>query len=166
MLKKRFLILVLPLLAFVAVHKFYVSVTNINYSEKENSLQITSRVFIDDFDLLLKERYGFTANLATKVEDKEAESYIEKYTRTKFHITINNVAVPVNYIGREYDNDVVILYLEVEDVVLAKMKSIEIENGMLTDLFEEQKNLVHFKYNGAKKSFVLIKGNNKGMLKF
>ncbi|MCK0158467.1 hypothetical protein MWU65_14830 [Cellulophaga sp. F20128] len=166
MLKKRFLILVLPLLAFVAVHKFYVSVTNINYSEKENSLQITSRVFIDDFDLLLKERYGFTANLATKVEDKEAESYIEKYTKTKFHITINNVAVPVNYIGREYDNDVVILYLEVEDVVLAKMKSIEIENGMLTDLFEEQKNLVHFKYNGAKKSFVLIKGNNKGMLKF
>lgn len=158
--------MVLPLLAFVAVHKFYVSVTNINYSEKENSLQITSRVFIDDFDLLLKERYGFTANLATKVEDKEAESYIEKYTRTKFHITINNVAVPVNYIGREYDNDVVILYLEVEDVVLAKMKSIEIENGMLTDLFEEQKNLVHFKYNGAKKSFVLIKGNNKGMLKF
>lgn len=166
MLKKRFLILVLPLLAFVAVHKFYVSVTNINYAEKEKALQITSRIFIDDFDVLLKERYGITANLATKTEDKNSESYIQKYISTKFHITINNKPVPVKYIGRAYDNDIIILYLEVEDVVLDELKSIEVENAILTDLFEEQKNLVHFKFNGVKKSFVLIKGSNKGMLKF
>lgn len=166
MLKKRFLILILPLFAFVAVHKFYVSVTNIKYSEKDKTLQITSRVFIDDFDLLLKERYGVLTNLATKTEAKDAEEYIQKYINTKFRISINEKDVPVTYIGREYDNDIIVLYLEVEDVVFKKLKSIEVENGMLTDLFDEQKNLVHFKFNEVKKSFVLIKENNKGMLNF
>ena len=47
--KKSLLLLVLPLLAFSTAHKFYVSVTNINYSEKTEAIQITSRVFIDDF---------------------------------------------------------------------------------------------------------------------
>ena len=56
-LKKSFLILLLPLFAFTAAHKFYVSVTNVTYSEKNEALQITSRVFIDDLEEVLKERY-------------------------------------------------------------------------------------------------------------
>jgi len=32
------------------------------------------------------------------------------------------------------------------------------------DLFEEQKNILHFKIKDQKKSFVLIRENNKGML--
>ncbi len=166
MFKRSYLILLLPLFAFVAVHKYYVSVTNVNYSEKEKTLQITSRVFIDDFDKLLKERYDITANLATKEENTTAETFIKKYLKAKFHITINDKEVVVNYIGREYDNDIIILYLEVENVDLEKIKSVEIENNILTDMFSEQKNIVHFKFKEKKKSFVLIKESNKGMLKF
>ena len=43
-LKKVFLILVLPLLAFTTVHKYYISVTNIGYSQKDEALQITSAI--------------------------------------------------------------------------------------------------------------------------
>jgi hypothetical protein len=32
------------------------------------------------------------------------------------------------------------------------------------DLYEEQKNIIHFKIKGKKKSFVLIRESNKGML--
>ena len=72
--------------------------------------------------------------------------------------------VDYNFIGKKYDNDVVILYIEVPEVGFNALKTISIENDILTDLFEEQKNLVHFKWKGKKKSFVLIRENNKGML--
>ena len=49
------------LLSFASTHKFYVSVTNVVYSEKEDALQITSRIFIDDLEKLLEERYGIKA---------------------------------------------------------------------------------------------------------
>ncbi len=68
------------------------------------------------------------------------------------------------FLGKKYDNDLIICYLEIEDIDLSTLKTIEIENDILTDMFEEQQNIVHFGINGKKKSFVLVKGNNKGML--
>ncbi|NAS14122.1 DUF6702 family protein [Poritiphilus flavus] len=162
-LKKSLLLLVIPLLAFSA-HKFYVSVTNVNYSEKEDALQITTRIFVDDFEQVIEERYGVKMNLATADEDELAEQYIEKYLRAKFAIEINGENRAYTYLGKQYDDDVMICYLELPKLEFDKVKSIQIQNEVLTDLFDEQQNIVHFKINGIKKSFVLIRENNKGML--
>lgn len=164
-LKKGLLILLLPLLAFTTVHKFYVSVTNVGYSEKDDALQITSRIFIDDLEAILLERYDITAKLATENESKLADEYLEKYLRKKFQVQINDEPRAYEFIGRKYDNDVCIFYLEVPEIKLPSVKSIQIQNEVLTDLFDEQQNVVHFKINGKKKSFVLLKSDTKGMLK-
>lgn len=160
---------VLPLvllltLSFTSAHKFYVSVTNISFSEDDSAFQITSRVFIDDLDKLLKERYGIEAKLATPDEAKIADEYIEKYFRTKFLVEFDGEVVQYNFLGKRYDNDVVICYLEITDVDLSKIKTMSVQNEVLTDLFDEQKNVVHIKWKDNKKSFVLIRENNKGML--
>jgi len=165
-LKKGLLILLLPLVAFTAVHKFYVSVTNISYSEKEDALQMTSRVFIDDLDEVLKERYEIDAKLSTENESNLADSYLEKYLRTKFEVAVNGENKPYTIVGRKYDNDVCIFYLEIAAIDLPNVNSIQIQNELLTDLFDEQQNVVHFKIKDRKKSFVLIKSDTKGMLKF
>lgn len=163
-LKKSLLILILPLLAFATVHKFYVSVTNVKYSEKDAALQITSRIFIDDFEDVLQKRYGFKAELAMEKESKEADTFIEKYLRAKFTVEINGENASYTFIGKKYDADVMICYIEVPNVDLAEATSIQIQNEILTDLYDEQQNIVHFKINGKKKSFVLIKSDTKGML--
>jgi hypothetical protein len=150
--------------SFTIAHKFYVSVTNINYSEETDALQITSRIFIDDLEDLLKERYDIKASLATKEESPIADDYIQKYLKSKFVLELNDKVASYNYIGKKYDNDVIIFYLEVPDVGFTALKSISVQNEVLTDLYEEQKNLVHIKWKGKKKSFVLIRENNKGML--
>ncbi len=163
--KKGFLILFLSLMAFTVAHKFYVSVTNINYSEKDDALQITSRVFIDDLEKVLEVRYGFKADLATDNESELADEYLEKYLRQKFVIEINGENRPFDFIGRKYDNDLLIYYLEVKKINLPSVTSIQIENEMLTDLYDEQQNVVHFKIKGKKQSFVIVKSATKGMLK-
>ncbi|WP_461445220.1 DUF6702 family protein [Maribacter sp.] len=163
-LKKCFLLMFLPLLAFTTVHKFYVSVTNVGYSEKEDALQITSRVFIDDMDAVMKERYDIYTELDTERESPLAEEYLEKYLRTKFVVEVNGEPRTYDYIGKKYDNDVVIFYLEIPQLKYPEVSSIQIQNEMLTDLFDDQQNIVHFKIDGKKKSFVLMKENTKGVL--
>ncbi|MFS4494787.1 DUF6702 family protein [Maribacter sp. 2308TA10-17] len=163
-LKKGFLVLLLPLFAFTVAHKFYVSVTNVGYSEKDEALQITSRVFIDDLEAVLLERYDVTAKLATDDESKLTEEYLEKYLRLKFEVAINGENVSYDLIGRKYDNDVCIFYIEVPQVNLPSVKSIQIKNEILTDLYDEQQNVLHFKIKDQKKSFVLVKSDTKGML--
>lgn len=158
------LLCLLLLVSFTTVHKFYVSVTNVVYSEKSTSFQITSRVFIDDMEEVLQERYGITAGLATQDESKVADMYLEKYFRSKFMVELNGESQVYTFLGKKYDNDVIVCYLEVENVDFSQLQSVAVQNEILTDLFEEQQNIVHLKWKGKKKSFVLIKENNKGML--
>lgn len=163
-MRKILLLLLLPLLAFTTLHKFYVSVTNINYSEKDNAFQVTTRIFVDDLEAVLKERYGFEAKLGTEEEDKMTDFHIEKYLKTKFLILLDEEVTGYTFLGKKYDNDVVICYLELPKVNLGQLKKLEIQNEILTDLYDEQKNLVHVKWKGKKKSFILIKSDAKGML--
>jgi hypothetical protein len=164
LLKLGIISLLLPLLAFTALHKFYVSVTQVNYHKEQQSLQITSRLFIDDFENVLKERYGFVAQLATESEDELAGEYVEKYVRSKFVVQLNGTQRDYKFLGKRYDNDIMVCYLELKGIPENSLVSIEIFNDLLTDLFEDQKNIVHITANDQKKSFVLIKGDNKALL--
>ena len=51
------IIFIIPLFAFTSMHKYYISVTQINYVKEKESVQITSRLFIDDFENALKTNY-------------------------------------------------------------------------------------------------------------
>ena len=159
------LLLLLPLFAFAVAHKYYVSVTTINYSQKDDALQITTRIFIDDLEKVLEDRYDINAKLDTPEEDKSANGYIEKYFKTKFQLKVDGKEKPFTFLGKKYEVDMVVCYLEIPKVELAKAESIEIQNELLTDVFEEQQNIVNFKWNGKKKSFLLVKDNNNGTLK-
>ena len=75
-----------------------------------------------------------------------ADEYIEKYLRTKFLIYLNDKRVDYDFLGKKYDNDVVICYMELSEVDLKNLQKMEIENEILTDLFDEQKNIVHVKW--------------------
>ncbi len=158
------LLLVLPLFAFTGAHKFYVSVTNVEYSAEAQSLQIVSRLFVDDMEELLEKRYGLDAGLGTDEESPLSDDHLERYFNSKFSVSVNGEERTCKYLGKRYENDLVVFFLEVEDIPEESLKSVEIRNEMLTDLFEEQKNLVHLKVLGEKKSWVLIRERPKGML--
>ncbi len=166
------LLAVSPLMSFAPVnkagaasaHKFYLSVTNVEYSEKDQALQIISRIFIDDLDELLQTRYEFDAELATEDESDQAVAYIERYFNSKFRVFVNGEERPYTFLGKKYDKDLILCFLEVKDLPGDQLQSVGLQNEILTDLFEEQKNLVHFNILGNKKSVVLIRENNKGML--
>ncbi|MCF7567247.1 peptidase E [Sabulilitoribacter arenilitoris] len=164
-LKKYFLfLLIIPLIAFTSVHKYYVSVTQVNYIKEESSVQITSRIFIDDFENLIRNRYDESITLAGKNEPKIANTYIENYLKDKIKIKINNKDTKLNFIGKEYDADIMLCYLEIEDV--KDITSIQITNQLLFDLYSEQQNIVKTKINSKQKSFLLILQKDKALLNF
>lgn len=165
-IKKLLLILIIPLFSFVAVHKFYVSVTEIKYSEKNESLQIVMRIFIDDLEKTLEERYGIDAELATPKENKKINDYLKQYIFDKFSVKVNGAKRKLDFIGKEYDTDVVKCYIEITNVKYASLKEIEVSNEILFEQFEEQQNIVHFRLPDTVKSFLLINENYKGLLNF
>lgn len=159
-----FLILILPLFAFTAMHKYYISVTQIDYFPKKQSVQITSRIFIDDLEKLLRERYDETITLSSGAQEQVTDNYIEKYLLESIKIKINGKEARIVFIGKEYDVDMVKCYLEIEKV--KKIESIEIRNEVFFDLFDDQQNIVKTKIHSKLKSFLLSRNNKSAMLNF
>ncbi|MBT8257348.1 MAG: peptidase E [Bacteroidia bacterium] len=162
---RNFVILfVLPLVMSVSDHKFYVSVTQLDYIEDRNSVQIISRIFIDDFERLLRERYDEGLTLAMENESSMVDFYTEKYLKEKFLIQIDGKLQTLVFIGKEYEDDIMFAYLEIEEV--ENINTIEISNEVLFDLFEDQQNIIRTNILAKKKSFILTRENAKGVLNF
>lgn len=164
LLKFLMLFALLPILAFTTVHKYYISVTQINYIEQSSAIQITSRLFIDDFENVLKLKYNKAIVLAEKNEPETINGYINNYLKDKIKITINNQPVAFNFIGKEYDGDIVRCYLEVENIL--NIDSMAITNKVLFDLQSDQQNIVKTTINSKNKSFILTQDEPTALLKF
>jgi hypothetical protein len=89
---------------------------------------------------------------------------MRKYLTKKIKIWVNGEAKTFNFIGKKYEDDVTVCYLEIKAV--DEVKSLTIENGLLYEIEEDQQNLVHVKINNSRKSLLLVRENDKGLLKF
>ena len=158
------LLCIVPLFAFSSLHKFYVSITQINYIQDKQSVQITSRIFIDDFENALRARHGKDITLAEKNEGQIINTHIEQYLKENIAIKINNSHTKLQFIGKEYEGDIMICYIEIEGI--KNIASFEISNSVLFDLFKDQQNIVKTKINSKHKSAILSIDTNKLMLNF
>ena len=124
--KSLVVILIIPLFAFSSLHKYYVSVTKIDYIKETGAVQITSRIFIDDFEKLLRGRYDEALVLNTGKSEDQIDIYIEKYLKLKLQININTQKQPLTFIGKAYEDDKVVCYLEIENV--QEINQFEVKN--------------------------------------
>jgi len=153
------LIVLISLSSFMNIHKYYVSVTDIEYAKEAKSLQIISRLFVDDIEKVLQERYDDSIN----VEQELADTYIEKYFSKKLFIEVDNELKQFKFIGKEIEDDMVHCYFEIENI--SSIETIRVTNKLLFDIFDSQQNITHLKINNKKKSFLFIKDKSSGLLK-
>lgn len=157
-------LIILPLMSFTIAHKYYVSVTEVEYVKEQESMQIVTRIFIDDFEKMLRERYDESITLDIGKDETQIDAYIQKYLSSKLQITIDNTLQQFEFLGKEYEDDILFCYLEITDVT--EVNTFEIVNQVLFDVFDDQQNLVKTKINSKRKSFMLIPQNDKGVLNF
>ncbi len=144
-------------------HKFYVSIYQINYNQKDKRLEITSRIFIDDLNAALKLKYNKKTYLATKEESKEDIDLMKKYISDNFTIRINGISKTINYLSNENQANVFICYFNIKDI--SRIKTLEIKNTSLFDLNSEQQNIIQTTMYGKKESLLLTTNNEKGLIK-
>ncbi len=119
---------------------------------------------MDDIETAINTDYKVDLQLTTKKELKNVDEYFFKYLKEHLNIKINNNDYSYNFIGKEYDGNIVYFYLEIENISV--VKSIEIKNTVLVNYFPDQQNPVKAIVNKKRKSLFLTKKNDKGLLKF
>lgn len=144
-------------------HKFYISIYQIEYSKEKKMIQITSRIFIDDMNKALENKYGKKTHLSEKNETKEDVELMNKYIAENFTIKVNGKLQTIDFVSKNIDNNVIIGYYKIPAIAI--IKTIEVKNTVLMDLFPEQQNIIQSKINGEKENLLLTIDNPKGKLK-
>ncbi|MDG5492825.1 DUF6702 family protein [Psychroserpens sp. SPM9] len=162
-LKVTLIAVIFPLF-MTSAHKYYVSVTQLSYVKDKKAIQIITRIDIADLELTLQERYDKTIKMTTIDEKPMVDDYLKTYLSQKIDIKVNTKNVTFNFIGKEYDNDIVVCYLEIENI--DKIATIEISNTVLFDKFPKQKNVVKTKINSKVNNLIFTKDDRNQYLNF
>lgn len=147
-----------------SLHPIHVAVTQVDHDENEKTLQVTHKVFIDDFEKKLEELNDADLEIGLPKEHAQCDDYIRVYVEQKFKMKVNGKPVQGNWVGKEADGAALWIYMEYPNI--KKIKNIELENRILFGAFKDQKNLVHFNYKGIKRSLVLNKEEAVGEVDF
>ena len=139
-------------LAFTT-HKYYLSLTQIEYNNSQRSLEV-----------IINEEYGVDLRLTTKQELEDVDIYFEKYLRKNLSFLVNDKLIEYNFIGKEYEGDLVYFYIESK--ALENPLSLKVTNTILFAYFEQQQNVIKFKNGSKRQSKILSKTTNKALLNF
>ncbi len=140
-------------------HPFHVSSTDINYNPKTNTLEVSCRIFTDDFELALAKAYKVKTDLSADSKHKAMDVLVKKYLLANMSFRTASKTLTLTYIGFEKDNEATIVYLETEPV--QGLKKFETTNSVLYDQFDDQSNIMHFSGYGKRKSSKIDYPNSK-----
>ncbi|MCY4216960.1 MAG: hypothetical protein OXC92_08275 [Flavobacteriaceae bacterium] len=138
------------------------STTSITLLESQNSIHITTKIFIDDMQNALRQFHS-SVKLDPDSDLQLVDSLSLHYLNQHLIIKQNQNILPFDFVGKEYDFDLGTYHLEILTHSLT-IDTLMITNTVLFDLFEDQKNIIHFKSSNYRKSYLLHFGKSSVLI--
>jgi len=136
----------LSVCASVFMHPFYISMTDINYNNKSQSLEVSVRIFTDDFEKTLRKNCNCKVDLLSASDKKAMEPVINNYIQKHLQLKIDGKMCSLEFVGYSQEEESTWNYFQVKNVT--QLKRIDISNTLLHDYKEEQINMLHISANG------------------
>ena len=133
-----------------APHPFYISVTEVNQNAKDQTLEISCKMFADDFEQILEKNYKKELDISTEKDKPVFDKIIPDYMTKHLSFVIDSRPVHFTYVGYEKDKESVYCYLQIDKV--PSVKKIDINNSILHDFNDTQINIMHVIINGHRQS--------------
>ncbi len=137
-------------------HPIHLTVTNLEYQPKHKVFVAKIRLFKDDFGKILYLKYHNKPDFRHK--NKQTLELIHRYLSKKFTLYINGVQIPPEkYQIKDYQIQDITLWVTLKIPYKQPIRTIEIHNQLMTDLYPDQKNMLIFTYKSIQKAFTFNK---------
>lgn len=149
----------------ICFHPIHVSVTEIDFDEKEKTLEIMMRVFMDDFELTLRnELQKPDLDIMRPAKGTSVDELARQYLKGHFSVSLDGQVQSMRYLGHEREAEAFIFYIEVTDV--RPWKTIAIHNDIIMSTYDDQSNIIHVFRNDDVKSLRLTRNTPADKLTF
>ncbi len=155
----------LHLAVFSFFHPFFVSMTDVNYNDKNHELEVSVRIFTDDFENTLRKQHsGVNIDIEHPANQTQMNSFVNDYIQKHLSFTVNGKLVALSFAGYEKENESIWTYFEIRDV--SSLQKVSITDNLLHDYNEGQINIIHIKANGGEKETKLDYPESKAEFSF
>jgi hypothetical protein len=146
------------------LHPIHVSVTEIEYDQKDEALEVMMRVFIDDLELSLRNHLNQPELNILDPKGSTTDELAEAYLAKHFKILLDNKLQKTSYLGHEREGEALIFYIEVKAV--KHWKTITVHNAIIMSTYDDQSNIVHVYVGDNVKSLRLTRNTQQDDLTF
>src|SRR5579862_8048054 len=122
-------------------HPFYVSVTEINHNAKDKTLEISCKIFTNDFETTLEKAFKTKVDLRSIKDKNENDKKINDYIISHLKINVDGKPVQVQFVGSEIKEEGTWSYFQINNI--PAVKRIDIRNSILYESFESEINIMH-----------------------
>ncbi len=136
----------------LGLHPFYISVTEISHNAKDKALEISCKLFTNDFEAVLEKNLHTRIDLSATAPaaKKIADGYIAAYISKNLQIKVDGKPVSLQFAGSEREDEATWSYFQV--VNIPSVKKLDIVNSLLYDGFDKEINIMHVSVGGERKS--------------
>jgi ribosomal protein S17E len=132
------------------LHPFFISMTDVNHNAKTKTLEVSVRIFTDDFEKALSKKCNCKLDLMKPVNKSEVENQIATYVTSHVSIKTDGKRQALQFVGYDEEDGSIWNYFEVKDI--APFTKLELFNNILHENSDQQVNMVHVKANGKDKT--------------
>ena len=145
------------LCSFNLKHPYYLGVSELKYIDKQQTINVSIRLFTNDLEVALKKTTAQKIDLINPTDKAQIDSLLFNYIKKRFNVIVNTSPSKLRYVGYEKEEESIWTYLEIAQAT--EPKKITVENALLFDFLPQQINIVHVDVNTVKKSTKLINPN-------
>ena len=136
------------------IHPFFVSVTEFNHNQKDHTIEISCKMFADDFENALKAHSKSPVDISNPRDSALLNKITFDYLAKHLQLKVNGRPVTLQFIGLEKENEAVWCYLQVNNV--AGVTRLDVNNNLLYEMFKDQISIMHVSVKGNRKSTRLM----------
>lgn len=145
-------------------HPIYMSVTEIEYNTKERSVEVSCKIFTDDFEKALRNAYKAHIDLQDEKIKPAMDKFVDEYVQKHLQIAADGKPVLLKYLGYEIIEEGVYSYYRGDNI--SSVKKLAVKNDILFEYKKEQMNLLHVTVDGKRKSTKLDNPESNAVLEF
>ncbi len=131
-------------------HPIFVSVTEIEHNTKDKTLEISCKLFTDDFEKTLRKHYTSKIDLLDEKQKAAMGTIVNDYIQKHLTIKVDGRNTPLQFIGFEQQEEGIMSFFQASNI--AAVKKISVFNNLLYDYSEQQMGIIHVIVNGNRKS--------------
>ena len=145
-------------------HPIFVSVTEIEHNAAEKTLEISCKIFTDDFEKTLRMAYKTQVDLLQPKDKTAMNKLVSDYVQKHLQLNADGKPLTLQFIGYEQQEEGIVSFYQVNNI--AAVKNLDITNNILFEYKKEQMSIIHVTVNGKRQSTKLVNPEAKASFGF